>query len=89
MAEWAECAPSPTRHLFTIVEAKETVCYVVPSFPVLSVNLRHVRYQIVDDDGVEVFDGFMRQCPSIKRVFPAVVEVESGYSNAFFVEVSS
>ena len=67
------------------MEAKESVVYVVPSFPVLSVSLRHVRFQVIEgDDDEEVYDGFIRQCPSLTRkAYPFIVEVETSYKNAF------
>lgn len=62
---------------FTIVEAKHTYSYVILSFPVLTVNLRHVKYQMTDEDGeVKVLDGFMRECLSMQCSFPAIVGVE-------------
>ena len=73
---------------FTVLEAKETYPYVIPSFPVITVNLRHVKYQMVDEHGdVHAYDGFMRECPAMHRTFPAIALVRVGYKFAFVVEV--
>ena len=90
MAEKPDLSPSsvPTFTRFTILEAKDTYPYVIPSFPVVTVNLRHIKYQMMDEGGdIHVFDGFMRECPAMHRTFPAIAEVGIGYKFAFFVEV--
>ena len=80
----------PLFKLFTIVEAKNSYSYVVPSFPVFAVNLRHIKYQMTDENGqVQTFDGFIRECPSLKRSYPAIVRVEIGSKFAFLVKVNS
>ena len=80
----------PLFKLFTIVEVKYSYSYVVPSFPVFAVNLRHIKYQMTDENGqVQTFDGFIRECPSLKRSYPAIVRVEIGSKFAFLVKVNS
>ena len=75
----------PLFKLFTIVEAS------FPVFPVnLSLRLRHIKYQMTDENGqVQTFDGFIRECPSLKRSYPAIVRVEIGSKFAFLVKVNS
>ena len=81
-------SPGARENVFTIVEAGEKFAYTIPSFPVITVRLRHVKYRIMDVDGqLKVFDGFMRDCSSINRPFPAMIVVGSGCSNAFFVDI--
>ena len=89
MAEKPDLSPSSvlTFTRFTILEAKETYPYVIPSFPVVTVNLRHVKYQVLDKGGD--IDVFMRECPAMHRTFPAIAQVGIGYKFAFYVEVKT
>ena len=61
--------------------------YTIPSFPVLSVQLRHVKYQMISQGKIGVFDGFMRECPSLERSYPAKAVI-TAHPDAFFIEVS-
>ena len=58
--------------------------YVVPS-----VFSKSEACKKIDCDA-EVFDGFMSLTlyPSLTQALPAIIEIESGYKNAFFIKVS-
>ena len=45
-----------------------------------------MRYQITEGDSVRVYDGFIRECPLLDRVYPAQATT-TGYPDAFFVKV--
>ena len=60
--------------------------YTIPSFPVLSVQLRHVKYQMISQGKIGVFE-FMRECPSLERSYPAKAVI-TAHPDAFFIEVS-
>ena len=45
---------------------------------------------MTDENGqVQTFDGFIRECLSLKRSYPAIVRVEIGSKFAFLVKVNS
>ena len=57
--------------------------YTVPSFPVLSVELRKIKYQfILPDESIAVVDGFVHDDPSLKRTYPTELYVETSLKNA-------
>ena len=60
--------------------------YTIPSFPVVSVQLRHIKYQMISQGTIGVFDGFMRECPSLERSYPAKAVIIA-HPDAFFIEV--
>ena len=68
---------------------EDIVEYVIPSFPVFSANLRHIKYMRPTGD-TTVYNGFIKDnlCLMDKRYPPTVVVVENGYDNSFFVEAS-
>ena len=51
-----------------LLECEETFEYTIPSFPVITVQLRKVRYQAYNDDGgtTAVLDGFIRDDPVLQ-----------------------
>ena len=57
--------------------------YTIPSFPVVSVQLRHIKYQMISQGTIGVFDGFMRECPSLERSYPAKAVIIA-HPDAFF-----
>ena len=83
--------PGPSRSLPTlttmpILKVLKTHTYIVPTFPAFCAWLRHMNYQMqMEEDGsVGVFDGFIRECPALDRVYAAVAST-IGYPDSFFV----
>ena len=78
----------PPLTIVPILKLLKTYTYIVPTFPALCVRLRHMKYQMqMEEDGsVGVFDGFIRECPALDRVYPAEA-LTTGYPDSFFVEV--
>ena len=73
----------------TILEvASSPISYIIPSFPVFTVQLRQMKWQYIEASGdVYVCDGFVRHCPALDGTVPLTVLVEKGYSCMFFIEV--
>ena len=44
------------------------------------------QMQMEEDGAVGVFDGFIRECPALDRVYPAEA-LTTGYPDSFFVEI--
>ena len=65
---------------------KKKYTYTIPSFPVFSVQARHIKYQMIIKGTLGVF-GFIRDCPALERCYPANAVVE-GYPDSFFIQVS-
>ena len=71
-----------------IVRAGLLFEYTIPSFPAITVSLRHVVYQLPCKDGsCKVFDGFMKQCPLLDVNLPALAEIEEDETKAWFINV--
>ena len=67
---------------------EDVIEYVVPSFPVFSVNLRRIKYTRPTSD-TTVYNGFIRDDSSLTgRKYPTLLVIENGYDNSFFVEGS-
>lgn len=66
------------RNLVTLLECGELYEYTVPSFPVISVELRRMKYESIMPDGksTKVVDGFIREDASLKRSFPGTLPFE-------------
>ena len=71
-------------------ECGELYEYTVPSFPVISVELRRMKYESIMPNGksTKVVDGFIREDTSLKRSFPADITIGEGYRHACIVPVS-
>ena len=50
-------------------------------------QLRHVKYQMISQGKIGVFDGFMRECLSLERSYLAKAVI-TAHPDAFFIEVS-
>ena len=73
---------------FPIVRAGLAFDYTIPSFPGISVTLRHVVYQYPCEDGsCKVFDGFMKQCPLLEVNLPALAAIEDDEAKAWYINV--
>ena len=70
-----------------ILKSGKSFTYTIPSFPVYSAQLRHVRYQMLSNSVVSVFDGFMREDPSLDRNYPATAVITR--PDVFTVQVCS
>ena len=53
-----ECAKGPVS--IPVLRIGRTYTCTIPSFPVVSVQLRHIKYQMISQGMIGVFDGFMR-----------------------------
>ena len=62
-----------------VLECGDKHVYTVPSFPVLSVEIRKF---ILPEESFVVVDGFIRDDPSLERTYPAELYVETNSSNA-------
>ena len=50
----------------------EVHLYTIPSFPVIQVHLRQIKFEMnTADGGVIQVDGFIKDDPSLNRMFPA------------------
>ena len=58
-----------------IIQVGEIVQYTIPSFPVLTVYLRHCVTSVWDnmDEKVKIFDAFLREGPDIVTNIPSSV----------------
>lgn len=65
----------------------QKISYTVPSFPVIAVQLKRIKYQVDDGSGAGTFDGFIREDPILKRTYPVTATIEQ-WPDAFFVQVS-
>ena len=57
--------------------------YTIPSFPVVQVRLKQIQFQALKPDGSSIHvDGFIRDDPSLNRIYPAElsVAVPTGYT---------
>lgn len=71
-----------------VLECGEVYSYTIPGFSVITVSLRRLRYQcIMPDQSIKVVDGFVRDDPSLQRVYPAEMMVEMSCENACIVKV--
>lgn len=68
-----------------LLEVGKSYDYTVPSFPVFSTLLRKMKFTVQDDP--KVYDGFIRDCPSLERNYPSLLVVESGCQDSFPVSV--
>ena len=66
--------------------------YTIPSFPVVQVRLRQIRFKLMKPDGSSIHkDGFIKDDPSLNCIYPAELPVAmpTGYNfDASFVLVS-
>ena len=62
--------------------------YTIPSFPGISVTLRHVMYQFPCKDGsCKVFHGFMKLCPLLEVNLLALAAIEDDEAKAWYINV--
>lgn len=71
-----------------IIMCGELYSYRVPSFSVLTVHLRRIKYECIVDNNSFLLDGFIRDDPSLERPYPAEALIKEGLDSACFVEVS-
>lgn len=77
------------RVLIPIIQCGDAVRYTIPSFPVLTVNLRRIKYQGYLPDGtLRVVDGFIREHTSLQEhTYPSQIVVTLSRTSSCFVEV--
>ena len=66
-----------------LLEVGQKYSYRVPSFPVFTANIRKMKFKVSSDPGV--YDGFIRDCPSLERNYPVLTVVGEGPRDCFFV----
>lgn len=72
-----------------VLECDELYPYTIPSFPVITVKLRRIKYEcIVGQDQKEILDGFIRDDSSLQRPYPSELLVQISPESACYVEVS-
>ena len=78
------------RSLIPILGCYETYQYTIPSFSVVTVKIRRIKYQcILPDQSTKVVDGFIRDDPSLdSHLYPIEVSVTISSDNACIVKVS-
>ena len=72
-----------------IVRTLDSHQYRVPSFPGVCVHLRRMKYQAANErnDGIAVYDGFIRDGVEVERSYPAVAIVDLSPHTSWFIEV--
>ena len=75
-----------------VLECGELISYTIPSFSVLTVNLRRIKYQctVPDETGapiIKIVDGFIKDDVSLKRSYPAEAAISSHDHHACLIEV--
>ena len=78
------------RVLVPILECGQLVSYTIPSFPVVTVNLRRIKYQGYLADGrLKVVDGFIRDETSLEEhTYPSQIVVTLSETDSCYVDVS-
>ena len=84
----SDCPGEPEDGVYSIpvIRMGRKCRYSIHSFPVLSVMLRHIRFEMDVSGTFGVFDGFIRECPALERIYPAI-SILNGYPDGFFVKV--
>ena len=77
--------------LIPLVECKEALEYTIPSFSVITVDVRRVRYQVILEGGsAAIVDGFIKDIEELNtRIFPTRIAVELSSNNACLVQVKA
>ena len=79
---------SETRMLVPVLVCGDLYSYTVPSFSVVTVEMRRIKYQLFLEDGQsKIVDGFIRDDPSLQRLCPAQLLIEMNPLKATIVEV--
>ena len=72
-----------------ILRIGKIVSYTIPSFSVITVKLREIKYQCqLPDNSLHTVDGFIREDLSLQRSYTAEVLVKKGSEKACMVDVS-
>ena len=89
-------AKTSNLNVYIVDIGEHVVNYTVPSFPVFSAPLRSIKFRLqatpdyskpsLESRQVDfVCDGFIRDCPSLQRNYPAWIVVDSTVSDSFSV----
>ena len=85
----ANCETGEEQLIVPILRIGKIVSYTIPSFSVITVKLREIKYQCqLPDKSLHTVDGFIREDQSLQRSYPAEVLVKKGSENACMVDVS-
>ena len=82
----ANCETGEKQVNVPILRIGKIVSYTIPSFSVITVKLREIKYQCQLPD--KSLDGFIREDLSLQRSYPAEVLLKKGSENACMVDVS-
>ena len=78
------------RNLIPVIECLECYSYRIPSFSVITVQMRRIKFEVeMSNQNKKILDGFIRDYPSLQRVYPAEISIEDSFDAAGLVEVSS
>ena len=70
-------ASGERRLIIPVLECGDLYSYTVPSFPVVNVKMRRIKYQVILPDGesTKIVDGFIREDPSLQRAYPIKLSI--------------
>ena len=72
--------------VLTVLLKRDTIYYIVPSFPIYSTVLVEIKVQWEDEDGsLLVFDTFARKCDLLDHQLPMIAKILFSYDNAFII----
>ena len=72
-----------------VVECGDLYTYTIPSFSVITVKMRRIRYECIVDEATMIVDGFIKDTPSLQRLYPSELFVNVSCEKACYVEVSN
>ena len=65
------------RMLVPILVCGDLYSYIIPSFSVVTVEMRRIKYELLLEHGQPtIVDGFIRDNPSLQRLYPAQLSIE-------------
>ena len=74
----ANCETGEEQVIVPILRIGKIVSYTIPSFSVITVKLREIKYQCpLPDKFLHTVDGFIREDQSLQRSYPAEVLVKN------------
>ena len=77
------------RMLVPILVCGDLYSYTIPSFSVVTVEMRRIKYELLLEDGQpKIIDEFIRDDPSLQRLYPAQLSIEMNPLKATIVGAS-
>ena len=75
---------SETRVLVPILACGDLYSYTIPSFSVVTVEMRRIKYELLLEDGQpRIVDGFIRDDISLQRLYLAQLSIEMNPLKAY------